>query len=193
MTFSAGSGRNQRPTRRNRPGQSASAAAPRTAARSTRSTDRTTARTKATPANRHRRSTRADRAFQGKLQPMVLPSHLPGWLQSLMQVQRGIWVGTIVLSTVALGTYGWSVYSQQQWGMAYKQLQQLQRNERQLISGNEMLKNQIAQQVDPKALGLAPQKADDVIFIKPTTGVAAKPDSDDVPPAPTDRAQPLGY
>jgi hypothetical protein len=124
---------------------------------------------------------------------MVLPSHLPGWLQSLMQVQRGIWVGTIVLSTVALGTYGWSVYSQQQWGMAYKQLQQLQRNERQLISGNEMLKNQIAQQVDPKALGLAPQKADDVIFIKPTTGGAAKPDSDDVPPAATDRAQPLGY
>jgi hypothetical protein len=123
---------------------------------------------------------------------MVLPSHLPSWLQSLMQVQRGIWVGTIVLSTVALGTYGWSVYSQQQWGMAYNQLQRLQRNERQLISGNEMMKNQIAQQVDPKALGLAPQKADDVIFIKPEAGGGAKPDQ---PAAigPTDRAQPLGY
>ncbi len=92
---------------------------------------------------------------------------LPAWLRSLMQVQRSVWVGTVALSAIALGTYGWSVYSQQQWGMAYNQLQRLQRHERQLISGNEMMKNQIAQQLDPKSLGLAPQKSNDVIFIKP--------------------------
>ncbi len=188
MTFSAGSGRSKRHSRRNRPGQSPTQAAPRVATtRSARSTTRT-----ATTSPPRSRKSRPDRTLRGKLQPLVLPSHLPSWLQSLMQVQRGVLVGTIVLSTVALGTYGWSVYSQQQWGMAYNQLQRLQRNERQLISGNEMMKNQIAQQVDPKTLGLAPQKADDVIFIKPESGAVAPPD-EAAPTAPTDRAQPLGY
>jgi hypothetical protein len=185
MTFSAGSGRSKRHSRRNRPGQSPTQAAPRVA--TTRSA-RTPARATTTPRSR---KSRPDRTLRGKLQPLVLPSHLPSWLQSLMQVQRSVLVGTIVLSTVALGTYGWSVYSQQQWGMAYNQLQRLQRNERQLISGNEMMKNQIAQQVDPKTLGLAPQKADDVIFIKPESGAVSSPDQ--AAPAPTDRAQPLGY
>ncbi len=119
---------------------------------------------------------------------------LPGWLRSLMQVQRSVWVGTVALSAIALGTYGWSVYSQQQWGMAYNQLQRLQRHERQLISGNEMMKNQIAQQVDPKSLGLAPQKSNDVIFIQPevpspTTNSTA-PVTDPAAAAPN---QTLGY
>jgi hypothetical protein len=118
---------------------------------------------------------------------------LPGWLRSLMQIQHGVWVGTVALSAIALGTYGWSVYSQQQWGMAYSQLQRLQRNERQLISGNELMKNQIAQEVDPKSLGLAPQKANDVIFIKPEANpaqpTAPRPD----PAAPVVPNQPLGY
>jgi hypothetical protein len=124
---------------------------------------------------------------------MVLPSDLPNWLRSLMQVQRGIWVGTIVLSTVALGTYGWSVYSQQQWGMAYGQLQRLQRNERQLISGNEMMKNQIAQQVDPKSLGLAPQKSNDVIFIKPDPAAPKPPAVPPGPPTSENPNQSFGY
>ncbi|MBE9030544.1 hypothetical protein IQ266_12465 [filamentous cyanobacterium LEGE 11480] len=137
---------------------------------------------------------RTIRSFQGKLQPMVLPSNLPSWLRSLMQIQQGVWVGTVVLSTMALGVYGWSVYSQQQWGKTYSQLQRLQRNERQLISGNEMMKNKIAQQVDPKALGLAPQKSNNVIFIKPdqtqqpTTKPAEAAAADNTP-----ANQPLGY
>jgi hypothetical protein len=180
MTFSAGSRRNTSRRQRRRSASVVPQSAPTrraTTARSARTTVPT--RTAKATAPRARRSPQA-RSFQGKLQPMVLPSDLPQWLRSLMQVQRGIWVGTIVLSTVALGTYGWSVYSQQQWGMAYNQLQRLQRNERQLISGNEMMKNQIAQQVDPKSLGLAPQKSNDVIFIKPD------------PAAPKTPAVPLG-
>jgi hypothetical protein len=189
-TSSAGSRRSHR--RRRRTSSPNAATAPRAVAplRAPRDPSSNPSRTSTS-----RASTRIKRSFQGKLQPMVLPSDLPSWLRSLMQVQRGIWVGTIGLSAIALATYGWSVYSQQQWGMAYSQLQRLQRNERQLISGNEMMKNQIAQQVDPKSLGLAPQKANDVIFIKPEhPQAAAKPAAAAANhPAAGPQTPPLGY
>lgn len=141
-------------------------------------------------------ASRSMRALPNKLQPLVLPSDLPHWLRSLLKVQHSVWVSTIVLSTVALGTYGWSVYSQQQWGQAYGQLQRLQRNERQLISGKELMKNEIAQQVDPQALGLAPQKPNNVIFIKPdnqTTAVNPPPIEADIPATQPAKNQPMGY
>jgi hypothetical protein len=128
-----------------------------------------------------------------------LPTDVPPWLRTLVQVQQGVWISTIALSTLALGVYGWSVYSQQQWGKAYSQLERLQRNERQLIANKEMMKNQIAQQVDPEALGLAPQKSNEVIFIKPDANPAppdgaqsgaTKPDSQ---PNELPVNQPLGY
>jgi hypothetical protein len=125
---------------------------------------------------------------------MILPGDLPGWLQSLMQIQRVVWVGTVAFSTGALGAYGWAVYSQQQWSHSYSQLQQLQRQERQLISSNELMKNQIAQKVDPKALGLAPPKANNVIFLQPEQS-SAKPAAVATPPLETETppSQPLGY
>jgi hypothetical protein len=190
-TSSAGSSRSHRRRRRPSPTSTATAQRAVAPARATRPSRNPSSKPSRTSTSRA--STRIKRSFQGKLQPMVLPSDRPSWLRSLMQVQRGIWVGTIGLSAIALATYGWSVYSQQQWGMAYSQLQRLQRNERQLISGNEMMKNQIAQQVDPKSLGLAPQKANDVIFIKPEhPQAAAKPAAPAADPA-TPPAQPLGY
>jgi hypothetical protein len=190
MTFSAGSRRTSR--RRRTAAQPTAAAARRARSTSARSTQKTAT---ATPASTRRpaASTRTKRSFQDKLQPMVLRD-LPSWLRSLIQVQRGVWLSTVALSAIALGTYGWSVYSQQQWGMAYNQLQRLQRNERQLISGSEMMKNQIAQQVDPKSLGLAPPKFNDVIFIKPEapnrTSNPAAPGADPTAVKPN---QPLGY
>ncbi len=103
-----------------------------------------------------------------RLRPIPLSDNqFPGWLQKLLQVQQGVWVSTIALSVMAMGTYGWSVYSQQQWGEAYHHLDQLRRNERQLISSSEMMKNQIAERVDATSLGLAPQVANDVIFLHP--------------------------
>jgi hypothetical protein len=190
-TSSAGSSRSHR--RRRRPSPTSTATAQRAVAPARATLPRRNPSSKPSRTSTSRASTRIKRSFQGKLQPMVLPSDLPSWLRSLMQVQRGIWVGTIGLSAIALATYGWSVYSQQQWGMAYSQLQRLQRNERQLISGNEMMKNQIAQQVDPKSLGLAPQKANDVIFIQPEhPPSAAKPAAPAADPA-TPPTPPLGY
>lgn len=135
-------------------------------------------------------------SWRAKLQPMFLPSDLPIWLQSLIKIQQGVWFSAAALSALALGAYGWSVYSQQQWGRAYSQLQKLQRHERQLISGNELVKHQIAQQVDPKRLGLAPRKSNNVIFIQPDQNQTAPPPSAAIQPlnhSSRSVKQPLGY
>jgi hypothetical protein len=136
-----------------------------------------------------------------KLQPIQLPSDRPDWLQSLLKIHRRIWAGTIIISGAALTLYSWSVYSQQSWGQAYRRLDNLQRNERQLISGSEVMKNEIAQQVSPEALGLAPQTSNNVIFLQPDaapTGEAPNPADQPMPDsfdanAPANRQPPLGY
>jgi hypothetical protein len=112
---------------------------------------------------------------RAKLRPLILTGDYPDWLRQLLQIQRGVWLGTIAVSSLAMVVYSWSVYSQQQWGQAYQRLDQLRRSERQLVAGSEMMKNDIAQQIDPADLGLAPQRPDNVIFLQPS---AAKPNAD---------------
>jgi hypothetical protein len=198
MTFSAGSRSNRRPPIGNRP---TTANAPLRPTRSRRDQPaQSSASTAAASRRRNVRSrnqpfdaARSARASLSKLHPLILPTDVPPWLRTLLQVQQGVWISTIVLSSVALGVYGWSVYSQQQWGKAYSQLERLQRNERQLIANKEMMKNQIAQQVDPAALGLAPQKSNEVIFIKPDPNPPQPAAKTDATPTELPVNQPLGY
>jgi hypothetical protein len=133
-------------------------------------------------------------ARKPKVHPLqLMDQSLPQWLQRLVKLQQQVWVTTIVLSAAALGVYSWSVYSQQQWGQAYRRLEHLRRNERQLISGSEMIKNQIAGQVNPTELGLAPQVANDVIFLQPQpAAVQSRPTN--LPDAPKPSSNlPSGY
>jgi hypothetical protein len=138
---------------------------------------------------------------KSKLRPINLGDQsLPSWLARLLKVNQQVWIGTIVLSLCTLGIYGWSVYSQQKWGQAYRNLEQLRRNERQLISNSEMMKNQIAERVDAKDLGLAPQVANDVIFLQPAPVQpnsaqpnSAQPANGDAAGKPPASSPPLGY
>jgi hypothetical protein len=153
-------------------------------ARSTRST-----RSKRT--SKHNSPIRSGR--KPTLHPLQLRDQsLPQWLQRLVKLQQHVWVTTIVLAAAALGVYSWSVYSQQQWGQAYRRLEHLRRNERQLISGSEMIKNQIAGQVNPTDLGLAPQVANDVIFLQPQPAIAHTNNATNNPPQPSSN-KPSGY
>jgi len=62
-------------------------------------------------------------------------------------------VVTFLLVTAMLTVYGWTVYSQRMWNQAYSKLVILQRNERQLTTTNEVLKNQMALQAEQSATG----------------------------------------
>jgi hypothetical protein len=166
-------------------------------ARSTGSTRTNSTRTNSTRTKRTSKHNSPIRSVRSGRKPTLHPlqlrdQSLPQWLQRLVKLQQHVWVTTIVLAAAALGVYSWSVYSQQQWGQAYRRLEHLRRNERQLISGSEMIKNQIAGQVNPADLGLAPQVANDVIFLQPQPAIAHPNNATNNPPQPSSN-KPSGY
>jgi hypothetical protein len=121
------------------------------------------------------------------------PKPMPPWLSILVKVQQGSSILTVLLVASVLIVYGWTVYVQQSWGQAYRRLESLQKQERQLTATNEVLKNQMAQQAeDPKA-GLVLPDPSNTIFLSPAPqrpAVQPKTDSPGLDSIPT---KPLGY
>lgn len=116
----------------------------------------------------------------------------PLWLALLLWTQRGSSVVTLVLGAAILVTYGWTVYIQQQWGRDFDRLEAMKKQERQLISTNEVLKNQMAEQAEKPTAGLLLPDPSNAIFLTPA------PQRPDVkvsprPPVAVDSARPLGY
>lgn len=116
----------------------------------------------------------------------------PAWLKLLIKVQQVSSVTVVVLGVATLSVYGWTVYVQQRWGQEYHRFETLKKQERQLISGNEALKNQIAQQAESPLSGLMVPDPTNAIFLSP-----AAPRFVQVPDRPvSSRAtptKPLGY
>jgi hypothetical protein len=74
---------------------------------------------------------------------------------------------TLLLVTVMLIVYGWTAYTQYKWSQQYRKLVSLKRDERQLTTTSEMLKNQMALQAEKQSTGLVPPNPATVIFLKP--------------------------
>ncbi|NJR65720.1 MAG: hypothetical protein HC772_10940 [Leptolyngbyaceae cyanobacterium CRU_2_3] len=68
------------------------------------------------------------------------PQPAPAWLKVLIKVQRLSSMPTLLLIIGLLAVYGWTVYTQQRWGQAYRHLEALQKQERQLTAASEVLK-----------------------------------------------------
>ena len=79
--------------------------------------------------------------------PITLPQQpLPASVQFLQKFQQATNWLTLGFVGAALGVYGWSVTIPKQWSQEFHRLQTLQQHERQLLLGNESLKNQLAKQ-----------------------------------------------
>ncbi|MFQ4141549.1 hypothetical protein [Chlorogloeopsis sp. ULAP02] len=91
----------------------------------------------------------------------------PLWLLRLYTLYRHSSVMTFLLVAAMLVVYGWTVYSQQMWSQAYRKLQTLQRDERQLTTNNEVLKNQMAQEAQTSAAGLVTPSPAGTVFLRP--------------------------
>lgn len=117
----------------------------------------------------------------------------PSWLKLLLTVQHASSIFTFLLIAAALTTYSWTVYIQQHWGHTYSKLEGLQKQERQLMAANEVLKNQMAQQAENPAMGLVAPTLNSTIFLAPA------PQRPDVKPEATALdpelvpERPLGY
>ncbi|MBV9389573.1 MAG: hypothetical protein JOZ78_24390 [Chroococcidiopsidaceae cyanobacterium CP_BM_ER_R8_30] len=126
----------------------------------------------------------------------ILPSSqaTPPWLSRLGIWQQRVSVVTFVLVATTLAAYGWTVYDQHSWNQAYRKLVLLQRNERQLTTESEELKQHIARQAEKPEMGLTPPDPAQVIFLP-----EPKSSNITVPPTkPPSRPQqpiltPLGY
>jgi len=95
------------------------------------------------------------------------PQSTPAWLSPLLFLQRSSDIVTFVLVASTLTLYAWTVYTQQQWAQEYGKLESLQREERQLTTTNEVLKNQLAQQAEKPSTGLVTPTPAKKIFLQP--------------------------
>jgi hypothetical protein len=128
-----------------------------------------------------------------RLQPLPDRLPVPQWLQVLKQTERVSLILAGVLAVGAIATYGWSMYSQQQWGKEYRRLDQLRRNERQLTTNGELMKNNIARTSDPKQYGLVPRSADHIVVLQPAPPRAPLPMRAPGPDPNTKPITPIGY
>lgn len=125
---------------------------------------------------------------------LPLSQAMPTWLRWLIQVQRSSLIVAIVLVTAALVVYGSTVYTQQRWSEEYNRLQTMERNERQMVTTQEALKNQLAQQAERPASGLIPRTPDGMITVPSSPQRPTKPaDSGSTQPTPRPTDAPLGY
>jgi len=119
----------------------------------------------------------------------------PLWLLHLYTIHRHSSVVAFLFVTVTLVIYGWTVYSQQLWTQAYRQLQNLQHHERQLTTTNEVLKEKMAQEAQRPAAGLVPPTPTGTIFV-PTAPLGPNPVSPNTTSnaeIPQQTANPVGY
>lgn len=123
----------------------------------------------------------------------ALPSsEAPRWLGILTASQRGSTLITLLLGAGVLAIYGWSVYSQRTWSQAYRQLSDLQREERELVAASETRKQQIAQQAESPKAGLVRQVPANIIFLPPET-LQPQVQPPPQPPAIGLVSSPMGY
>lgn len=119
------------------------------------------------------------------------PDAPPRWLRSLVRVQQASLIATFTLAGSVLVVYGWTVYAQQLWGKEYQKLEHLRRDERQMTTNGEILKNKIADQAVRPGTTLVPQTPDSLIFLKPAPARNLAPGASPAPQAPP--IAPLGY
>lgn len=118
----------------------------------------------------------------------------PLWVTVLLKLQQGSFPLAFALIVAAMVVYGWTVYIQQRWGQEYEKLESLKKQERQLISANEVLKNQMAEQAESPTAGLLLPNPNNAIFLAPAPQrPPVKPSSPPVSPASSSAKRPLGY
>jgi len=122
---------------------------------------------------------------------------LPIWLRLLMRVQQLSAIAALGSGIAVAGVYCSTVYIQQLWGQQYRTFERLERNQRQMTTVGEVLKDQMAQQAEQPDSGMTPLNPERMIFVNPSQSAQPAASS---PPTPTPAASPtkpsslpLGY
>ncbi len=118
---------------------------------------------------------------------------MPSWLRSLLLVQRTSDLVAFLLCFATLMLYSWTVYTQQQWTKAFRQLETLQRNERHLTTANAVMKDHLAQEAENPGTGLVNPSKNNTILLPPTQERKFKKANTQTPQSGSVGKTPLGY
>lgn len=136
----------------------------------------------------------------GKTVPIQLRSRsTPMWLLRLYTLQRPSSIVMFLLMATMLSVYSWTVYSQKMWINSYHKLDILQRDERQLTTTSEVLKNKMALQAEQPITNLVKPNPVLAIFLQPAPQRPDRVASPELPPTkPSTKTEqptpiPLGY
>ncbi|MGM3304503.1 hypothetical protein ACSQ6I_00685 [Anabaena sp. WFMT] len=132
---------------------------------------------------------------QSRLPMMPTAGAAPVWLLRLHSVYRYSSAAAFLFVAATLVVYGWTVYSQELWSQAYRTLQSLQRNERQLTTTNATLTSKMAEEAEQAAAGLVSPSPGGTIFLPPTSNRPNSLSSTTVPNTETQiqPKSPMGY
>ncbi|AFY62157.1 hypothetical protein [Synechococcus sp. PCC 6312] len=93
----------------------------------------------------------------------------PLWLKSLLVLQWGTGGAAVLVLASLLPIYGLAAFHQHQWGQAYKNLTELEQQERQLQIAHQAQRYQVAERIERQPAGFVPQSPKQVLFIpRPT-------------------------
>jgi hypothetical protein len=93
---------------------------------------------------------------------------IPGWLKSLRILENGSTLLAFCLICTTLGVYGWTVLTQQTWSRQYRNLERLQRQERDFTATSESLKHQLTEEAQEGTSGLVSATPEKTLFLKET-------------------------
>lgn len=129
-----------------------------------------------------------------------LPRQAPAplWLRWLIHLQRGSAIAAIGMGIAVSIAYCSTVYIQQLWAKEYRTLKQLERNQRQMTTVREVLKDQMAQQAEAPETGMSQLSPQRLIFVPlaptPSPSIASTPSTIPAPAkVPPALGLPLGY
>lgn len=91
---------------------------------------------------------------------------IPGWLKSLKILENSSSFLAFCLICSSLGIYGWIVLTQQTWSQQYRNLENLQRQERDFTVTSETIKNELAEETKIKETDLIAPTPEQTIFLK---------------------------
>ncbi|MEM7725930.1 MAG: hypothetical protein AAF208_06095 [Cyanobacteria bacterium P01_A01_bin.45] len=118
----------------------------------------------------------------------------PMWLQHMQKVQRYSSIAVFLLVLSNLTVYGWTVYAQQLWSQNSRNLQRLQRQERQLTTHNETIKNKMAIEAQKPTAGLVSPTPSGTLFLnRPKNNLPKSPINESSEKTESDNLEALSY
>ncbi len=104
---------------------------------------------------------------EAKVRRLPRQASPPLWLRWLIHLQKGSAIVAIGLGIAVSIAYCSTVYIQQLWAKEYRTLKQLERNQRQMTTVKEVLKDQMAQQAEAPETGMSQLSPQRLIFVPP--------------------------